>query len=343
MSTFPIKQARILIVDDQPSNLLLLEDVLHQAGFTSLRTETDPSRVLEHLLSFQPDLIMLDLLMPYLDGFAVMEQLRPHMAQGSYLPILVLTADITREAKRRALSSGAKDFLIKPIDTIEVVLRIRNLLETRFLHLELARHNERLREEVHVRTMELEESRVEMLQRLARAVEYRDDETGEHTRRVGETAARIALQLGLPNDEIDLLRLAAPLHDLGKIGISDTILLKAGPLTNEEYQRMREHTTIGGALLAGGYSRLIQIAEQIALTHHERWDGKGYPKGLSGTDVPLVGRVVAVADVFDALTHERPYKPAWPVADARAEITKQRDQQFDARVIDAFLEIEPVL
>jgi putative two-component system response regulator len=338
-----IKQARILIIDDQASNLSLLEDVLHQAGFHSLLTETDSSKAVAHFLAYQPDLIMLDLLMPYLDGFAVMEQLRPYIPSTAFLPIVVLTADITKAAKRRALANGARDFLIKPIDTVEVILRIQNLLETRFLHLELERHNQRLQAEVRARTVELEESRVEMLQRLARAVEYRDDETGEHTHRVGETAVRIARQLGLPHDDVELLRLAAPLHDLGKIGISDVLLLKTGPLSNDEYQRMRSHTNIGGELLANGRSRLIQMAQQIALTHHERWDGLGYPLGLCGEQIPLVGRIVAVADVFDALTHQRPYKPAWPIPAAISEIRQQAGRQFDPQVVEAFLNIDPVL
>jgi putative two-component system response regulator len=338
-----IKQARILIIDDQASNLSLLEDVLHQAGFPHLLTETDSSKAVAHLLAFQPDLVMLDLLMPNLDGFMVMEMLRPYIPATAFLPIVVLTADITRAAKRRALANGARDFLTKPIDTVEVILRIQNLLETRFLHLALERHNQRLQEEVRARTIELEESRIEMLQRLARAVEYRDDETGEHTHRVGETAVRIARYLGLSEADIELLRLAAPLHDLGKIGISDMVLRKNGPLSNEEYQRMRTHTNIGGELLANGHSRLIQMAEQIALTHHERWDGTGYPLGLRGDQIPLVGRIVAVADVFDALTHYRPYKHAWTVPDAINEIRDQAGKQFDPQVVEAFLQIEPVL
>lgn len=343
MSLLPFHQARILLIDDQIANLLLLEDILRASGYVNLQLESDSRRALEQFLAFQPDLIVLDLLMPEFDGFEVLAELQPHIARQSYLPILILTADDSRETRRRALSSGARDFLSKPIDMIEVVLRIQNLLETRFLHLELERRNERLREEVHARTLELEQSRVEMLQRLASAVEYRDDETGEHTRRVGETAARIAQQLRLPADEVELIRLAAPLHDMGKIGISDFILRKRGPLTSDEYQLMRTHTTIGGTLLAGGQSRLIQLAEQIALTHHERWDGLGYPHGLAGEAIPLVGRIVAVADVFDALIHDRPYKPAWPIDDALAEIGRQAARQFDPQVVAAFLQIEPVV
>ena len=343
MTVMPYTQARILIIDDQYANLNYLETVLRQAGYAQLCAETDPHRAVEHLTTFKPDLILLDLWMPTLDGFAVMDRLRPLISLGGYLPILVLTADVTVETKRRALASGARDFLTKPFDRAEVMLRIQNLLETRFLHLELARHNERLRDEVKARTRELEESRVEMLLRLSRAVEYRDDETGDHTQRVGETAARIAVKLGMSAEEVDLIRLAAPLHDLGKIGISDAILLKQGPLTAEEFAIMKRHTTIGAALLANGQSRLIQIAEQIALTHHERWDGNGYPNRLGGEAIPLVGRIVSVADVFDALTHARPYKRAWSVEEALDEMKKQSGIQFDPSIVAAFLKTEFVL
>jgi putative nucleotidyltransferase with HDIG domain len=203
----------------------------------------------------------------------------------------------------------------------------------------MRRANELLEENVSLRTRELEEARVEIVTRLAVAAEYRDDTTGQHTSRVGILAARIAARLGLPHEEVELLRLAARLHDVGKIGISDVLMLKPAKLTPEEFERIKDHTTIGAQILSGGKSPLLQLAEIVALTHHERWDGHGYPHGLAGEEIPLEGRIVAVADVYDALLGDRPYKKAWLEPDARAEIQAQSGAQFDARVVSAFLEI----
>jgi len=209
--------AHILIVDDQPSNVMLLEGILQEEDFTSYRSITDSREVLPAFIDYLPDLILLDLQMPYLDGFAVMKQLQACIAPGDLLPILVLTADITADTKRRALSEGALDFLTKPFDATEVVLRIKNLLQTRSLHLQLQKQNEALDEKVRERTADLEATQVEILERLALAAEYRDDDTGQHTKRVGETAARIAEALGWTPAEVELIRRAAPLHDVGKI------------------------------------------------------------------------------------------------------------------------------
>jgi putative two-component system response regulator len=186
----------------------------------------------------------------------------------------------------------------------------------------------------------LEEAQFEILTRLAAAAEYRDDDTGEHTRRVGDLAGRLAEQVGLPRDIVRLIRLAAPLHDVGKIGIPDAILLKPGALTDEEFAHMKLHSTIGAQMLSGGAHPQVAMAEQIAATHHERYDGTGYPHGLAREDIPIAGRIVAVADVLDALTHARPYKLAWPLEDALAELRRQRGRQFDPRVVDALLELE---
>jgi putative two-component system response regulator len=196
----------------------------------------------------------------------------------------------------------------------------------------LARENERLLRE---------DSQLQVIQRLALAAEYRDDDTGQHTRRVGELSARVGEALGVPADVLVLLRQAAPLHDVGKIAIPDSILLKPGRLTQDEFERMKTHTTRGAAMLRGPGLALLEMAEEIAMTHHERWDGTGYPAGLSGSAIPLVGRIVAVADVFDALTHARPYKPAWSVDDAVAEINEQSGRQFDPDVVAAFLRALP--
>ena len=330
-----LSAARIVIVDDEPANVRLLERILQHAGYTDLTSTTDPRDALALCKETEPDLILLDLHMPHVDGFAVMAELRPLLVDDNYLPILVLTADITPEAKQRALSGGAKDFLTKPIDPPEVLLRIKNLLDTRFLHLQLQNQNLILEEKVRVRTRELEEAKLEILNRLARAAEFRDDATGEHTRRVGETAAALAGALGLPAAEVELIGRAAPLHDVGKIGIPDAILLKPGRLTIEEFEIMKTHTTIGAEILAGSRFPLLQLAQQIALTHHERWDGTGYPRGLKGEAIPLVGRVVAVADAFDAMTHDRPYRKALSTPEAWEILWEGAGAQWDAGLVEA--------
>jgi putative two-component system response regulator len=332
-------QARILIVDDQRPNVRLLERILEQAGYNTTRGTTDPREAVGLFDEFQPDLILLDLHMHHMDGYAVMEALKTRIPAGAYFPILVVTADITPEAKRRALSAGARDFLSKPFDTTEVLLRIKNLLETRFLHLQLQNQNQALEIKVRERTRELEQTQIEILQRLALAAEFRDDDTGHHTQRVGQLAARLAQDLGLPEHQVELIRLAAPLHDLGKIGIPDHILLKPGRFSTSEYEQMKSHATIGARILSGGRYPLLRLAEEIAYTHHERWDGSGYPLGLAGEAIALTGRIVAVADAFDALTHERPYKHAWPLAEALAEIARQSGEKFDPSVVAALMRL----
>lgn len=331
--------SRILIVDDEEANISLMRRILRRAGFTNLQSTTDARAVPALVEQVCPDLVLMDLWMPYLNGFEILEQLRPRLEEATYLPILVVSADITAEAKTRALSQGAKDFLHKPFDLVEVLLRIRNLLETRHLYLELQRQNEVLEERVKERTRELEEAQIEVIDRLARAAEYRDHTTGQHTRRVGELSALLASILGLPQEDVELIRKAAPLHDVGKISLSDAILLKPGRLSPAEIELNRSHTTLGAELLSGGHFPLLKMAEEIALTHHERWDGQGYPCGLAGEEIPLSGRIVAVADVFDALVHERPYKRAWTAQEAVTEIAEQSGKQFDPMVVRALLSL----
>lgn len=204
----------------------------------------------------------------------------------------------------------------------------------------LLEHNARLEGEVAKRTRELDLARLEILDRLALAPEYRDDDTQQHAWRIGRICASLARALGRSDEEVQLIGRAAPLHDLGKIGISDTILLKPGKLTDEEFEVLKTHARLGAEILAGSCGPLLRLAEQIALTHHERWDGRGYPVGLRGEGIPLAGRIAAVADVFDALVHERPYKRAWPVKDAVDEIAGQAGREFDPRVVAAFLTLD---
>lgn len=339
MSTVaPHLDARILVVDDEKPNVLLLERILADAGYVDAVSTTEPEQVRELVERFRPDLIILDLHMPRMDGFAVMEELRSSLDPTSHPPVLVLTADITREVKHRALVAGAQDFLTKPLDMEEVLLRIRNILNIRFLEQALREEKTSLEDRVLERTKELEDAQTETFERLALAAEFRDDDTGEHTRRVGSSAALIASELELPADEVDMLRRAAALHDVGKIGIPDQILLAPRSLTVEEFEVVKTHTGIGARLLSGSRSPTLRMAEVVAWSHHERWDGTGYAS-ISGVDIPLVGRITTVADVFDALTHKRPYKVAWPVEEALTEIEAQRGKQFDPEATDAFLRI----
>lgn len=334
-----LRGSRILCVDDAEANCLVLESILDDIGYRNVVTLSDPYRAVDTCEAFDPDLLLLDLHMPGMSGLDVIAAVRGRKT-STYLPILMLTADISSEAKVRALSTGANDFLTKPFDRIEVELRIRNLLHTRHLHLELANHNAVLEQKVAIRTQELQAVKLEILERLASAAEYRDDQTGRHTQRVGRTSALIANALGLPAKEVEAIRRAAPLHDVGKIGIPDAILLKSGPLSPAEMELMKRHTSIGARILSKSHSDTLQLAEQIAATHHERWDGTGYGSKLSGDQIPVCGRILAVADVFDALTHQRPYKEAWPVDAAVEEIRSQRGRQFDPQVVDAFLSVQ---
>ncbi|MBW3631282.1 MAG: response regulator, partial [Gemmatimonadetes bacterium] len=306
-----LQTARILIVDDEQANARLLERVLLGAGYSEIRSVTDPRQSVDAVLDHKPDLVLLDLNMPHVDGFEVMDRIAALPGPDEYLPILILTADPTEPTKERALASGAKDFLTKPFRISETLLRVRNLLETRFLYKALLRQNDTLEEQVGVRTLELAESRLEVLERLARAAEFRDDDTGQHTRRVGDVSAQLARALGRSEWEVALVHRVAPLHDLGKVGIPDVILLKPGRLSPEEFEIMKTHTTIGADILSGGRSELMRMAADIALAHHERWDGNGYPHGIAGEEIPICARIVAVADVFDALSSDRPYRKAW--------------------------------
>ena len=328
---------RILLIDDEPANVHLLECLLQQGGYANYRGITDSRQALPLYEEFKPDLILLDLLMPQLDGYAVMRQIRAHTPPETYLPILVLTADITPRAKQKALSAGAHDFLTKPFDLTEVLLRIRNLLETRHLHLQLSAHNAVLEERVRSRTRDLEEAQYEILDRLSLAAENRDDVTGEHARRVGLLSERLALALGVPPSRAEIIRRAAALHDLGKIGIPDSILLKSGTLSPEEMEVMRTHTLIGARILSESRFPVLQAAELIALTHHERWDGTGYSPGSAGESIPLEGRIVAVVDAFDAMVHDRPYRKAMSLEAALQELSKQSGRQFDPRVVEALV------
>jgi putative two-component system response regulator len=325
----PRADARILVVDDEDSNVALLKAILKRGQYENVLGTMDPREVMDLLDSFEPDLILLDLHMPHLDGFEVLTQLHERVPADEYLPILVLTADVTTNAKERALAMGAKDFLTKPFDTTEVLLRIRNLLHARFLHVELREHNRSLRGD-------LDDARMEVALRLARVVESREG-TGDRHSRIASMSLAIAERIGMDPRSAALVEQAAPLLDIGNIGLPDALLLKQGVLTSEERTEMQTHTVVGAGVLSGSRLPLLQVAESIAGCHHERWDGAGYPYGLSGSQIPLAARIVTVADVFEAMTHDRPYRAALTEAGAIEQIERQADAQFDPRVVQAFL------
>ena len=335
MQRLDLLNSHILVVDDQDANIRLLDQLLASEGYQNVYATTSSSEGLERILSGWPDLVLLDLQMPQPDGFEILKQMRANESFVAKCPILVFTADDATETRRHALRCGASDFLAKPGDMVEILLRVRNFLELRKLQKDLEATNRTLEEKVIERTEDLWEANVEVVHRLARAAEYRDDQTGGHINRVAELTHKIAVELGVPDGQAEIIRLAAPLHDVGKIALADSILLKQGPLTETEREIMKRHTIIGAGILAHGKSELLRVAEIIALTHHERWDGMGYPYGLSKDAIPLVGRILAVADVFDALISERPYKEAWARDRAIAEIEKGASNAFDPQVVEA--------
>jgi putative two-component system response regulator len=310
---------RILVVEDAETGALLAR-VLHAAGYEHVETRESGEG---DATGF--DLVVLD---PRLDGFALLERVAP-----TGVPVLALTGDEGPVVKRRALGLGAKDFIAKPVDNVELLLRVGNLLHTRRLQKSLG-------DQVRARTSDLEIARRETLERLALAAEYRDEDTAEHTKRVGRTAALLARGMDLAPETVEHLRNAAPLHDVGKIGLPDAVWLKPGKLTDEEREVLKRHTIIGARILGGSRSPVLRLAEQIAETHHERWDGGGYPRGLVGDAIPLAGRITAVADVFDVLAHPRPHKKAWPVEKAVEEIRDQAGRQFDPNVVAAFCRLD---
>jgi len=333
-------KSKILIVDDEQANISLLEDVLENEGYTHFRSTQDSRKALEMYKEIRPDLVLLDLNMPYLDGFQVIEQLK-EFEKNSYAPVLVLTAQSDRQTRLRALSAGARDYIEKPFDITEVTQRISNMLEIRLLHNQVRDQNLILEEKVIIRTRELEETRREAILRLGRAAEYRDNETGMHVIRMSRLSAKLAKEIGLSDDECQLILQASPMHDVGKIGIPDEILLKPGKLDEAEWVIMKKHPEIGAGILSGSESKIIQLAETISLTHQERWDGSGYPNNLKGEEIPLVGRVVAICDVFDALTSKRYYKEAFSIEKAMEIIEQASGKDFEPYLVDTFKKVLP--
>ncbi|AFP29257.1 HD domain-containing phosphohydrolase [Marinobacter sp. BSs20148] len=335
-SEIDFHQQSIFIVDDEPANLKLLEKILTFAGYTNLTLISDPRQVIPAYHKHHPALILLDLNMPGVDGYQVMNQLG-NLGDPLLPPIVILTAQNQQDYLLRALEAGARDFISKPFDRRELLMRVHNLLDAHVAHLLVQNQKAHLEILVEERTQELRESRLEIIRRLGHAAEWRDEETGNHIIRMSKVCALLASKAGWSKGQCDLILQASPMHDIGKIGIPDAILLKPGKLDPQEWQTMKTHAEIGGRLLEGNSNELFVMAREIALNHHEKWDGSGYPDGLRGEDIPFSGRIAALADVFDALTSARPYKKAWPVEDAVELIRENRGAHFDPELVDLFL------
>jgi len=330
-------KASILVVDDELANVRLIEKLLEAKGYSNVVCTQDSTQALPLYQQHNSDLILLDLDMPEIDGYGVMDQLN-ELTDNQPPPILVLTAQHMQSFRQRALDNGARDYVTKPFDANELLSRVRNLLEVHMAHKYMSHQNEILEQKVQERTLAIHETRLKVVRHLGRAAEYRDNETGLHIIRMSKIAALLGKSAGMSDYECDLLLNASPMHDIGKIGIPDHILLKPGALEPEEWTIMQTHAEIGAGILAGDDSDLMVMAHQIALTHHEKWNGKGYPNSLVGEAIPLVGRVTAIADVFDALTSERPYKVAWTVEKTMDLIKEQSGQHFDPQLVELLIE-----
>jgi putative two-component system response regulator len=353
--------SRVMIVDDEEVNVRVVRKLLQRLGYQNISSTTDSTRVLSELHRQQPDVLLLDVMMPEVSGFAILKAMQSDDALRA-IPVLVLTAMSDRKTRLTALELGANDFVEKPIDKAELAPRIRNALIIRACQSQLRSYADDLRTAVRHRTRELSRSRLEVVHCLASAAEFRDDDTGQHVIRVGHFAKLIAHHAGLPQSFVDMIGFAAQLHDVGKIGIPDSILQKPGPLTEEEFDFMRRHCDMGNRVLSASHlsdrilfgtgdvetddssstdetwtSPVSGMAATIAMTHHEKWDGSGYPNGLAGEDIPIEGRVTAIADVFDALSSKRPYKDAFPIDRCFEILREGRGKHFDPQLLDVFL------
>ena len=326
---------RLVFVDDNETNLKVYTTLSRQIAGTEARTFSSSAAALMYCENNEPDLIVLDYRMPTPNGLEFIQHFRA-ARPDSDTPIIMVTAEPDREVRHKALEYGAHDFLNKPADPIEFLTRVRNMLTIRERGKRLEQHAETLAEDVRRATKEIADREHETIARLMRAMEFRDNDTGMHVLRMGQYAELLGGLLGLSIDERDLLLLATPMHDVGKVATPDHILLKPGALDPAEWVIMQQHARSGYDILAGSQSRVLQLAAVIALHHHERWDGTGYPSGLRGTNIPIGARIAAVGDVFDALISRRPYKKPWSFAEAMAAIQKGAGAHFDPEIADAF-------
>ncbi len=334
-----LKKPLVLVVDDEPKNLQVIGKFLHDKDY-NVSIAANGKAALSFVQNELPDLILLDIEMPELDGFNVCKTLKSS-ERTSKIPIIFLTAKVGSADVLKGFEIGASDYIIKPFQSLELLARVKVQIENKRL-------KENLEELVDARTLELQKamqiiqnSNVDLINRLAKAAEFRDNETGMHVVRMSRYSVILGKAFGLEEEKLELLLNASMMHDIGKIGIPDEILLKPGKLTEEEFKIMKTHTTLGSELLSKSDSPLLVLAESIALAHHEKWDGSGYPKALSGTEIPLEARIVAIADVFDALTSERPYKKAWTVEESIQLLQNEKGKHFEPRLVDLFIEQMP--
>ena len=348
-----------MIVDDEPLVIRVVQRFLTADGFSQFVTIEDSRHAIEAIRSESPDVVLLDIMMPNVTGLDLLAK-RQQDQEIMTIPFIILSANSENQIKREALALGATDFLAKPVDPSDLTVRVRNSLTVKRQHDHLANYATELEQQVRARTAQIERSREQIIHCLARAAEYRDNETGEHVIRVGKYCAVIADELGFTEDYCRQVELAAQLHDVGKIGIPDSVLLNPGklsrvefevmqthcglgceimePLAEEEAQRIvTGHSAVGGFIMDGVDSPMLELAAVIARTHHEKWDGTGYPNGLKEEQIPIEGRICCCADVFDALTSERPYKPKFSLQKCLEIMISERGSRFDPVVFDAFI------
>ena len=338
-------RSKILIVDDEDRNLRLLNAMLAPLGHEIILAQ-DGIQAIEKSKKYAPDLILLDVMMPHMNGFEVIQALKNDV-NLSLIPIVIVTALQDVDARVRAFEVGADDFLSKPIERIELLARVTSLLKVKAYNDHMLRYQETLEADVEMKTSQFQKAceetknaSLETIMHLSRAAEYKDEGTGDHIYRVSQFASEIATTFGLDADMVEIITYASPMHDIGKIGIPENILLKPGKLDPQEWETMKQHTIIGGRILEGSKVKYLQYAEVIALTHHERWDGKGYPRGLAGDAIPLEGRITTLADVFDALTSERPYRKALSIQQAFQILREGKGTQFDPQIVELFFSIK---
>ena len=329
-----LKDLQIVVVDDEEVNLALLDALLKIDNYTHVKIFLDPTEALLYLEANHCDILIVDYNMPKMDGITLVKKVKSF---SSHILSIMVTSNENEQIMLNALAAGINEFLVKPISSISFALRLKNMTHLAAAYKITHDFNIQLEARVKDAVKELKKREFEALEVLSKAAEYKDPETAFHIARVSHYAKLIASKIGLSEEEQEIIFYAAPLHDLGKIGIADDILLKPGKLTADEFCSMQKHTNIGSGILKGKDNKYLLAGEKIANSHHEKYDGSGYPNGLEGEDIPLYGRIVAIADVFDALTTVRPYKKAWPFEDALNYIIENKAQHFDPKLVDIFV------